>query len=157
MSGTSCPSCDAPAPSGARRCERCGYRFLEDGSSTSPGLPGRPLLAVAGLAVVVIAVVAVLATGGEGDDSRAEPVAATRGERLQVISEKPLSTRAAEAAIEEIYVALRDDDTASVRCSAREAKPAHSVRRCEIDYPHGGHRRVVLLTNARGNEVLSKP
>jgi hypothetical protein len=62
-----------------------------------------------------------------------------------------------EAAIEQVYVPLRDDDTAAVSCSGREAKPAHSVRRCEVRYPNGTERRVVVLTNARGNEVLSKP
>jgi hypothetical protein len=77
--------------------------------------------------------------------------------RLQVISPHPLSRQAVEAAIEDLYVPMRDDDSAFVACSGREAKPAHSVRRCEVRYPSGTERRVVVLTNARGNEVLSKP
>jgi hypothetical protein len=152
MSGTSCPSCDAPARPGARTCARCGYRFLEDGP-TPPRPPTRPLLVAGGLAALAVATVAIATSGGADVPTTAAPPA----NRLQVVSEHPLSTRAAEALLEERYTALRDDDSAAVRCSGREAKPAHSVRRCEVRYSNGTERRVVLLTNARGNEVLSKP
>jgi zinc-ribbon domain len=153
MSGTSCPSCDAPARPGARTCARCGYRFLEDGP-TPRRPPTRPLLVAGGVAALAVAVVGVaIATSGGAD----QPTAAPPANRLQVVSDRPLSTRAAEALLEERYTALRDDDSAAVSCSGREAKPAHSVRRCEVRYSNGAERRVVLLTNARGNEVLSKP
>ncbi len=152
MSDTSCPSCDAPARPGARRCARCGYRFLEDGAAARR-FPTRPLLVAAGLAALAVAGVAIANGGGADEPSTAAPT----GARLQVVSEHPLSTRAAEALLEERYTALRDDDSAAVSCSGREAKPAHSVRRCEVRYANGTERRVVLLTNARGNEVLSKP
>ena len=149
MSETSCPSCDAPVSAAARKCARCGYRFVEDGGRTLPA-PPLPLLAAGGL--VAAAALAVALVGG-GDDG----VTADRPARLQVVSEQPLSTPAAERLLEERYTALRDDDSAAVSCSEREAKPAHSVRRCMVRYPNGTERRVVLLTNARGNEVLSKP
>ena len=42
-------------------------------------------------------------------------------------------------------------------CSGRIPKPAHSVRRCRVHYPGGAERRIVVLTNARGAEVLSRP
>ena len=48
-------------------------------------------------------------------------------------------------------------DEADVSCSGRIAKPAHSVRRCRVHYPGGAERRIAVLTNARGAEVLSKP
>jgi len=40
MTDTTCPSCDAPAPAGARSCARCGYRFVEDAGP--PRRPPRP-------------------------------------------------------------------------------------------------------------------
>lgn len=128
--------------------------------------PSRGALAGAGaLAVLIAACVAIVAGGGGGDPAgdprgQGEPEDAAMSAaalRLQVISPRPLSKRAVEAAIEELYVPMRDDDSAFVACSGREAKPAHSVRRCEVRYPGGAERRVVVLTNARGNEVLSRP
>jgi hypothetical protein len=74
-----------------------------------------------------------------------------------VLSERPLSNRAAERILEERYLPVQDDDQADVQCSGRIAKPAHSVRRCRVIYPEGGERTIVLLTNARGAEVLSEP
>jgi hypothetical protein len=149
VSETSCPSCDAPVSAAARKCARCGYRFVEDGGR-SLRAPPLPLLAAGGL--VAAAALAVALIGGGGEE-----VTADRPVRLQVVSEQPLSTPAAERLLEERYTAPRDDDSAAVSCSEREAKPAHSVRRCQVRYPNGTERRVVLLTNARGNEVLSKP
>ena len=52
---------------------------------------------------------------------------------------------------------IPDDDEADVTCSGRIPKPAHSVRRCRIHYPGGAERRIAVLTNARGAEVLSRP
>ena len=152
MSETSCPSCDAPVSAAARKCARCGYRFVEDGGRTLRA-PPLSLLAAAGLVGLVAAAALAVALIGGGD----EEVTADRPVRLQVVSEQPLSTPAAERLLEERYTAPRDDDSAAVSCSEREAKPAHSVRRCRVRYPNGTERRVVLLTNARGNEVLSKP
>jgi hypothetical protein len=150
MSETSCPSCDAPAPAAARKCARCGYRFVEDGGRAFRA-PPLSLLAAGGL-VAIVAALALALTGG-GD----EEVTANSPARLQVVSERPLSTPAAERLLEQRYTALSDDDSTAVSCSEREAKPAHSVRRCSVRYRNGNERRVVLLTNARGNEVLSKP
>jgi hypothetical protein len=166
MSGTSCPQCDSPVRAGDRTCGRCGYRLLEDGAPVRRPPSPRALAGVgAGLLAVLIAVaVAIAAGGGDGEEAadppgQRGPQTATRPATmgLQVISPHPLSRRAVEAAIEELYVPMRDDDTAFVACSGRVAKPAHSVRRCEVRYPGGTERRVIVLTNARGNEVLSRP
>lgn len=152
MSGTSCPRCDAPAAAGARSCAGCGYRFVEDGPAARRPSPW-PLAGGAAAVLAVIAVVAIADMDGDEEPAPAQPVTAS----LQIISERPLSTPRVEAAIEELYIPARDDDSGAVDCSGREAKPAHSVRRCEVHYPNGTERRVVVLTNARGNEVLSKP
>ena len=99
---------------------------------------------------------AVLLTGGgEGDDPAGVAAAATP--HLTVLSRDPLSRRAAERLLEERYLPIPDDDEADVTCSGRIPKPAHSVRRCQVRYPGGVERRIVILTKARGQEVLSKP
>ncbi len=71
--------------------------------------------------------------------------------------ELALTHRALERVLEERYLPIPDDDEADVTCSGRIPKPAHSVRRCLIHYPGGAERRIAVLTNARGAEVLSKP
>jgi hypothetical protein len=147
----SCPNCDAPAPAGARVCAACGYRFLEDRR------PGRALLAAAAIAAAVAA--AVIAIPG-GDDAPATDVEAGRAADpprvlTELLSEHPLSTRAAERRLEARFTPLRDDDTAAARCSAREPRPAHAIRHCRIRYPNGTERGVVILLDARGRELLS--
>jgi hypothetical protein len=155
MTDTTCPSCDAPAPAGARRCSRCGYRFLAAGPSPRERPSLRPValgagaLAVAGVAVVL----AVSALGTDDDVARSsEPQP-----QLDVLSEHPIATSAAERLLKRRYIGMRNDESASVSCSGRVAKPAHSVRRCIVHYPGGIERRVVLLTTANGAEVISKP
>ena len=159
MSDTSCPSCNAPAPPGARVCARCGYRFVEGGGPERAPRPGLGRVVAGGAAVAAAVVLVVLVTGGGGDqparDAAGPHLEAPR--RLEVISERPLATRDAELLLEERFTALlRDDDSAAVRCSRREARPAHSLRRCRVRYPTGFERTVVLLTNASGTEVLSE-
>jgi hypothetical protein len=157
MSDTSCPSCNAPAGPGARVCGRCGYRFVERGSERSPGPGlGRALAVVA--AVAAVAVVAAFVIGGGDDEPSRDRVADLDApRRLEVISERPLATRDAELLLEERFTALlRDDDSAAVRCSEREPRPAHSLRRCQVRYPSGMERTIVVLTNASGTEVLSE-
>jgi ribosomal protein L40E len=156
MTDTTCPSCDAPAPSGARSCARCGYRFLEaaPGPRERPSL--RPVALYAG-ALAVAGAAAVLAAGtlggGDGDLARSsEPRS-----HLDILAEHPVSTPAAERLLKRRYIGTRNDESASVRCSGRVPKPAHSVRRCIVHYPGGIERRVVLLTSANGAEVISKP
>jgi hypothetical protein len=155
MSDTTCPRCDAPAAPGARTCARCGYRFVEDGGAAVRRSPPWPLLGAGAVAALAVVAVVAIADGGESSEptAAAQPASA----RLQIISERPLSTPRVERAIEELYIPLRDDDAGSVDCTNRVAKPAHSVRRCEVRYANGVDRRVVVLTNARGNEVLSRP
>jgi hypothetical protein len=158
MTDTTCPSCDAPAPAGGRSCARCGYRFLEAGPGPRP--PERPSLrslALYGGALAAVAVAAVLAVGalggGDGELARSsEPLP-----HLDVISEHPISTPAAELLLKSRYIGTRNDESASVRCFGRVPKPAHSVRRCIVHYPGGIERKVVLLTTANGAEVISKP
>ena len=156
MTDTTCPSCDAPAAAGARSCARCGYRFLEAG----PGPHERPSLravALYGGALATAGVAAVLVLGalggGGGDVARSsEPLP-----HLDIVSEHPISRPLAERLLKRRYIGTRNDESASVRCSGRVAKPAHSVRRCIVHYPGGIERRVVLLTTANGAEVISKP
>jgi len=156
MTDTTCPSCDAPAPAGARSCSRCGYRFLEAG----PGPRERPSpqpVALGGAALAVAVVAAVLAVNalgtGDGDATRSsEPQ-----HQLAILAQHPVATRAAERLLERRYFGARDDESATVHCSSRIPKPAHSVRRCVVHYPGGVERRVVLLTSANGAEVISEP
>ena len=158
MTDTACPSCDAPAVPGARRCSRCGYAFFEDGGPTArPRLPRIGTSAAVAAAMLVVAVAAVLlASGGNGDQGKARvdhaPVA-----HLEVLSAHPLARRNAERLLERRYFPIPDDDESDVHCSGRVPRPAHSVRRCEVRYPGGTERSVVVLTNANGSEVLSKP
>ena len=156
MTDTTCPSCDAPAPAGARSCARCGYRFLEAGQGSRERPSLRPVALYAG-ALAVAGAAAVLAVGalggGDGDVARSsEPQA-----HLEMLSEHPISTPAAERLLKQRYIGTRNDESASVRCSGRVPKPAHSVRRCLVHYPGGIERRVILLTTANGAEVISKP
>ena len=156
MTDTTCPSCDAPAPARARSCSRCGYRFLEAG----PGPPDRPSLrpvALGGVALAVLGVAVVLGAGaiGKGDDGIARSSLAPP--HLDILSEHPIATSTAERLLKRRYFGTRNDESASVSCSGRIPKPAHSVRRCIVHYPGGVERRVVLLTSANGAEAISKP
>ena len=155
---TTCPSCDAPAPARARACPRCGYRFFEDGGAAEHlPRPDRTMLTVgAGVAVFVVLLigVVVLLGGGGGSDETAK---ATPSEHLTILSQHPLTRLRLERLLEERYLPIPDDDEADVTCSGRIPKPAHSVRRCRVHYPGGAERRIAVLTNARGAEVLSKP
>jgi hypothetical protein len=155
---TTCPSCDEPAPARARACARCGYRFYEDGGAADHlPRPDRTALiagiATAALVIAVIAVAVLLTGGGGGDDT----AAADATVHLTVLSRTPLRRLALERVLEDRYLPIPDDDEADVTCSARIAEPAHSVRRCRVHYPGGAERRIVVLTNARGAEVLSQP
>jgi hypothetical protein len=159
MTDTTCPHCDAPAPARARTCARCGYRFIEtgEGERSHPRPSGRQLGIALGVAVLVAASVvgAALVGDGENDDTPSASDAAPR-RQLDVLSARPLATGAVERLLKQRYIGVRNDESASVRCSGRVAKPAHSVRRCIVHYPGGIERMVVLLTNASGAEVLSE-
>jgi ribosomal protein L40E len=160
MTDTTCPSCDAPAPARARRCARCGYRFVEDGAGerTHPRPTGRHLAVALGVAALVaVSVAGAALMGGGGEDDNAAAGEAAPPAHLDILSAHPLATRAAERLLKQRYIGVRNDESASVRCSGRVPKPAHSVRRCIVHYPGGVERRVVLLTSANGSEVLSKP
>jgi len=158
MTDTACPSCDAPAHAGARRCSRCGYRFLEDaGPARRPHRPLKSLaLTVAAVAAVAVAAVLVAGAGGGGAGEDAARGDASSG-HLEVLSDHPLAKSALERVLERRFIGVRDDESAYVSCSGRIAKPAHSVRRCRLRYPGGIQRRIVTLTTANGAEVLSEP
>jgi hypothetical protein len=159
VSEISCPRCDAPAPSRARRCASCGYSFVEAGDAPRPSVPRGLPVALAGAVTLAVAVTAAILLLGDGEgDTGGDPIGGLETRRrLEVVSDRPLGTRAAERRLEERFTAERDDDSAAVRCAGRVAKPAHSIRRCRIRYPGGMERIVVLLTDAAGNEVLSEP
>jgi hypothetical protein len=148
----SCPSCDAPAPARARVCPACGYRFLEDRR------PGRTLLALAGIAALVAAAVLLISGGDDGPSTDVEAGRAPDPPRVltELLSEHPLSASEAERRLEDRFTSSRDDDSAAAHCSRREPRPAHAIRRCQIRYPNGGNRQVVLLLDARGRELLSE-
>lgn len=148
----SCPRCDEPAPARARVCPACGYRFLEDRR------PGRALLVIVSVAAAIAAAV-VLIPGG--DDPRPHDVEAGRAADpprvlTELLANHPLSAREVERRLEGRFTSERDDDSAAVRCSAREPRPAHAIRRCRIRYPNGAGRSVVVLLDARGRELLSE-
>jgi hypothetical protein len=100
-------------------------------------------------------VTAVVLVSGRHDPRTTASAAPTR--HLEVLSGHPLGRRAAERLLQERFLPVPEDDGSGVRCSGREARPAHSVRRCHVVYPGGTERLVVLLTNASGVEVLSEP
>jgi ribosomal protein L40E len=157
MTDTTCPNCDAPAPPGARRCARCGYGFLEDGRGPRRPRPGRAR-ASAALALAIVAAGAVFLSTVLDRGRYTTPIQDRRASAgLEVLSERPLSRAAAERVLAQRYLPAQDDDQADVHCSARIAKPAHSVRRCRLTYAGGVRRALVLLTNARGAEVLAEP
>jgi hypothetical protein len=151
----SCPECGAPAAAAASRCGRCGYAFYVD---ASPGAPRRRRGSLAILAAVAIGVAATVAllTAGGGEAPRAERRGSEAVERPppDLLSRRPLSAREAERRLEARFTSLRDDDTASVRCSRLIPKPAHAIRFCEIRYPSGSERTVIVMTNPQGREVL---
>jgi hypothetical protein len=156
MTDTACPNCDEPAPARARRCPRCGYEFVE-GAGARPGLSRAGWRsAIAAVAVLAGTLVAVMLAGGAEDEDAAQVTRAPQA-RLEVLSKRPLARHDAELLLERRYFPVPDDDESDVRCSRREPKPAHSVRRCQVVYPGGTERTVVLLTNASGAEVLSRP
>ncbi len=148
----SCPNCDAAAPPGARVCGACGYRILEDRR------PGRALLVVAALAALVAAAVIVIPGGDDttpADVENGGPPDLPR-RPTELLSAHPLSAREAERRLELRFTAAEDDDSAAVHCASREPRPAHAIRRCRVRYPNGTQRRVVVLLDARGRELLSE-
>jgi hypothetical protein len=115
----------------------------------------RRALAITATVVAVVAVgfTAVLVLRG-GDDVTSAGVTAASSARLELLSEHPLSNVNAERVLEERFLAVPDDDEADVTCSERMPRPAYSVRRCQVLYPGGTERDLVLITRANGAEVL---
>jgi ribosomal protein L40E len=157
MTDTTCPQCNAPAPAGARTCSRCGYRFIEGGGGPRRARPRVSAVAYGAAALAAVAVAAVLIVSAPGGGGATEPPGEPVATHLQVLAKHPLATREAERLLEDRYFSIPNDDESDVHCSGRIPKPAHSVRRCELRYPGGTIRTVVVLTTANGAEVLSKP
>ena len=148
----SCPTCDAPAAPGVPRCDNCGYRFLEDRG------PGRAPFALGAVAALVAAAVIVVPRGEHAQPADAENGGAADSPRVptEVLSQHPLSAREIERRLETRFTSSPDDDSAAVRCAGREPRPAHALRRCRVRYPNGTQRKVVVLLDARGRELLSE-
>jgi hypothetical protein len=151
----SCPNCGARASGRARACADCGYSFLEDPGRPAPSRERRRRVRhVALLAggVAALGLAAVLAIPEGGGDPRGS--ANERPAGPDVLSERPLSGRAAERLLEERFTSFRDDDSASASCSALEPRPAHAIRWCRIRYPGGTERTVIVLSHPQGRELL---
>ncbi|HEV3375983.1 MAG TPA: hypothetical protein VG126_01755 [Thermoleophilaceae bacterium] len=159
----SCPTCGARASARAEACAECGYRFVEDAPhSPRPARPGSRRAGAVALAAIAIAGLAYVAgslvTGDGQETSAAGPDerGAAGGLRvgLDVLSSHPLSTRAVERRLEARFAQPHHDGSADARCSGLEPRPAHAIRRCNIDHPGGGDSFVVVMTNPHGQEVL---
>jgi hypothetical protein len=149
----SCPDCGAGASARAEVCAECGYRFVEGRRPAVHG--GGRVLALAAVGVVALGLAAFVLSG-EGDE--AEPDARERGPRgpsgPEVLAERLLPGPAVERRLEERFTSPRDDDSASARCAPLEPRPAHAIRWCEIRYPSGTERTVIVLSNPGGRELL---
>jgi hypothetical protein len=156
MTDTACPRCDAPAPAGARSCARCGYGFIEDAERGRRLTARQAMAAVGAIAVVAVAVAGVALVAGGGDDG-AVASDSSAGTQLDRLASHPISTPTAERLLARRYFGMKRDESASVSCSRRVPEPAHSVRHCMVHYPVGIERRVVLLTTANGEEVITEP
>ncbi len=116
------------------------------------------LLVAAVTAAVVAAAVIVIPSGDHARTSGAEEGRAPDPPRVltELLANHPLSTREAERRLETRFTSVGDDDSAAVECDGRVPRPAHAIRHCRLRYPNGAQRRVVLLLDARGRELLSE-
>ena len=134
-------------------CAECGYRFVQ----SSPPVARRGGRA-AGLAAGSVAALGLAAflLAGRGDEAepgvRAATARAPSGP--EVLADRLLSGPAVERRLEERFSSAGDDDSASARCSPLEPRPAHAIRWCEIRYPSGSERTVIVLSNPGGRELL---
>jgi len=143
---TICPECGAPADPGARSCSGCGYPFLEAVARAKLPRPVVPLLAILTLAGVGAALALTLMGG------QPAPMANELGSFSDVLSERPLSARAAERRLEARFGA--DERALEAHCSQREPRPVYSLRRCVIGQPTGARRMLVVFTDVEGRELL---
>jgi hypothetical protein len=113
--------------------------------------------AAAAVAAVAALGIAVLEPSGEeGEDGRdAGSVASERRPAgPELLADRLLPGPAVERRLEERFNSAGDDDSASARCAPLEPRPAHAIRWCEIRYPSGSERTVIVLSNPRGQELL---
>jgi hypothetical protein len=149
----SCPDCGAGASARAEVCPECGYRFVE--GRRPAGRRGGRVLAPAAVGVVALGLAAfVLAGEGDEADPDARVTAPGGPAGPEVLADRLLSGPAVERRLEERFSSLRDDDSASARCSPLEPRPVHAIRWCEIRYPSGSERTVIVLSNPAGRELL---
>jgi hypothetical protein len=147
-----CPSCGARVAARAEACAQCGCRFLEDRSRRPRVRPGA-LVAVVAIALAGGAAILVAGGGEEAGDPGAETAADVLAGQDE-LAPHPLSTDAVEELLEARFIGVRADESSAVVCSPLQPRPAHAIRHCRILYPGGGERRVVVLTNPKGRELL---
>ena len=112
-------------------------------------------MALAAAGVAALGIVVLVASGEDGEGGRdAGSVASARPAAPEVLADRLLPGPAVERRLEERFSSAGDDDTASARCSPLEPRPAHAIRWCEIRYPSGSERTVIVLSNPRGQELL---
>jgi ribosomal protein L40E len=158
----SCPTCGARATAQATACANCGYRFVEDfPRARAAARTARRRAGTVALAAVVIAGLGYAASlltadgqqaSGARGSNRGTPDAVRTDTEL--LARHPLSTRAVERRLEARFAPPADDGRVAARCSAREPRPLHAIRRCHIHHPDRRAGFVVVLTNARADEVL---
>jgi hypothetical protein len=134
-------------------CAACGYRFVE-GRRPAARRGGR-VLALLAVGVVALGLAAfVLAGQGEEAAPHVREVAPRGPAGPEVLADRLLPGPAVERRLEVRFSSQRDDDSASARCSPLEPRPAHAIRWCEIRYPSGMERTVIVLSNPGGRELL---
>jgi hypothetical protein len=106
----------------------------------------------------VAAAVIVIAGGDDSKpvDAVSSPAPDSPRVPTELLSQHPLSAHEVERRLEVRYTSSGDDDCAAVRCAGREPRPAHAIRHCRVRYPNGTQRKVVVLLDARGRELLSE-
>jgi hypothetical protein len=138
-----CPRCGGDVSAGAERCGRCGFGFLDDLSGTRRRRPSGPALAGLAAAVAAAAVAAVVLAGGDRDAARGAPVPG------------PVPALEAERRLELRFGGMSDDETAAVRCP--RGIPAGRIVRCELRYPDGIPRALLVRLSARGELEADVP
>jgi hypothetical protein len=112
-----------------------------------------PVAAVLAIALAGGAAILVAGGGEEAGDSAAEIAPDVLADQ-DVLAQHPISNREVERLLEARFIGIRADESSAVVCSPLEPRPAHAIRHCRILYPGGGERRVVVLTNPQGRELL---
>jgi hypothetical protein len=112
-------------------------------------------VAMAAVGVAVLGTAVLVSSGGEGEAGRdARSVASPGPTGPDVLADRLLPGPAVERRLEERFTSAGDDDSASARCAPIEPRAAHAIRWCEIRYPSGSERTVIVLSSPGGQELL---